>query len=120
MDVSIRFLKPRIRDDMHLVDLREQAEREESTEDAQRAGDKEWILTRANLIGGIILDNGQDVGAHESANLTNGGSVRVVLTTDGSGAALGCTKAKVVARAKLTQRKEDAITSYKREPRAFE
>lgn len=115
----IRFLKLGIRVITHLVDLREQEERQESTEDAQRAGDEERILALTNFIGGILLDNGQNVGAHEGANLANGGSIRVVLATDGGSATLGGTQAQIITGAKLAQCKEDAITSQKRQNKKF-
>lgn len=115
----IGFLKLALGVDTHLVDLREQEERQESTEDAKCAGDEERILALANVVGSILLDDWQNVGAHESANLANGGSIRVVLTTDSSSATLGGTQAKVITRAKLAQREEDAITSQKRQNRDF-
>lgn len=111
ISVSIKFLKLLERVNTYLVDLREQEERQESTENAQRAGNEEWVLASANRVGSTLLKNGQNVGAHESTNLTNGGSIRIVLTTNGSGTALGRTQTKVIPRAKLTKCEEDAIDS---------
>jgi hypothetical protein len=107
------FLDPPVKVDTYLADLREQEVCQESTKNAQRTGDEERILALTNGVGGILLDNWHNVGAHECTNLSNGGSIRVVLTTDGSGATLGCAEAKVIARAKLAQRKEDAIAGQK-------
>jgi hypothetical protein len=119
MSISDQVSRAGTRSETHLVDLRKKEESQESTEDAQRAGDEERILALANLVGGILLDNWQNVGAHEGADLANGGSIRVVLTTNGSGTTLGGTQTQVITGAKLAESEEDAITSQKRQNRNF-
>lgn len=52
-----------------LSNIRDKGPAQKSAENAERAGDQEWILTSASRIGGIVLGNWKDVGAHKSANL---------------------------------------------------
>lgn len=76
------------------------------SENAQRTGDKERILTSSDGIW-ITLQNGKDIGAHKSTNLPNGCCDGVILASNGSGASLGRQKADVVAGAEFPQRQED-------------
>lgn len=91
----------------YLVDLRKQEVGQERTEDAQGTGHEKLILASTNLVGSILLHDGKDVGANESANLANCRSIRVILTTDGGCAGLGRTQTDIVAWAEFTEGKEN-------------
>lgn len=82
---------------------------QESTQDAKRAGNEERILTSSNLVGGIVLSKRKDVSAHKGTDLSNGRSIRVVLSPNGGSASLGRDQANVVTRTKFAQSQEDTM-----------
>lgn len=96
-----------VRAQTYLVDLREEEIGQRSTENAQGAGHEERILTGADWVGSIVLEDREDIGAHESSDLADRRSVRVVLATDGGCARLGRTQADVITGSDFTEREED-------------
>lgn len=89
--------------------MRKQEESQGGTEDAQRTGNEEWILARTDRVGGVLLNNRENISAHESTDLAHCGGNSVVLATDGSSTGLGGNQADIVTRTKLTKRQEDSI-----------
>lgn len=59
--------------------------------------------------GRVLLDDGEQVGADERADLAARGGDSVVLAADGGGAGLGGDEADVVAGAGFAEREEDAV-----------
>lgn len=93
----------------YLVDLRHHENGHECCQETKGAGDPEGILALADGVGGVLLNNGDHVGAHEGSDLAECGGVGVVLTTDGSCAGLGGTQTDVVAGSHLTEGREDTV-----------
>ena len=95
-----------------LPDVWQTKERDDSTQDAQARGHEERILTTARAVGPtwrIVLNDREDIGADEGANLARRGSNGVVLASDGRGRGLGSDETDIVARSGLTQREKDAV-----------
>ena len=90
-----------------LSDIRHKRPRKYRTEDTQRAGDKEGILTRSGLIRSIMLRNRQNVSPHKSAYLAHCGSYAIVLTPDRGRAGLRRQQSDVISRAEFAKREED-------------
>ncbi|KAL9034256.1 MAG: hypothetical protein Q9214_007128, partial [Letrouitia sp. 1 TL-2023] len=96
--------------DRVLPDLRQQEPRQRRAEEAQAAADEKGILpaARAALASrGVLLDDGEDVGADEGADLAAGGGDSIVLAADGGGAGFGGDEADVVAGPDFAKGEED-------------
>lgn len=52
-----------------LSNIRHKGPAKKGAENAERAGNQEWILAGAGLIRGMFLSDWKDVGAHKGANL---------------------------------------------------
>ncbi len=86
--------------DRILANLGQKEESDECTEYAQSAGYEERILTASDAVSAswrVSLDDGENVGANEGANLPRGGGNGVVLTADRCGTGLRSNKADIVA-----------------------
>lgn len=55
----------------YLVDLWEKEESQRSTEDAKGARNEEWVLARADSVGGVLLDDRENISSHKGSNLSN-------------------------------------------------
>lgn len=90
--------------DSVLLDVRDESQTDEPTEEAQRTRDEEGILALLNrAISSSSNDVGKDVGTHKGTNFANRSGNGVVLPTDGSGTCLGSNEANVVAGAELAK-----------------
>lgn len=88
--------------------MRETENRKGSAKDTQGARHKEGVLASSDRVGGVVLDDGEDVCADKGADFTEGSSDTVVLTAYGGSACFGGTKADVVAGAEFTKCKENS------------
>lgn len=88
--------------------MREQEERQRRTEDAQRTRHEERILSRTGRVGGVLLNNRENIRSHEGTNLAHRGGDPIVLATDGSSTRFGGNQSDVVTRTKLTKRQKDS------------
>lgn len=66
-----------------LADVGQEEPGEGAGEDGEAGGDPERILALAGGVGGVVLDDGEDPGADEGADLADGGGDAVVLAADG-------------------------------------
>lgn len=92
--------------------MRQERERQARTEDTQTAADEERILAPAGAVRPtrrVLLYDGEDVGADESANLAERGGDGVVLPANGGSAGLGGDETDVVARPGLAEAEEDPV-----------
>ena len=71
-----------------LADMRQAEKRQGCAEDTQRAGDEERILSSTSWVWCIILDDWEDVAAHESSDLAYRSGNAVVLSSNASSACL--------------------------------
>lgn len=94
-----------------LTDVWKQEQGQAGTEHAQSRGDEEWVLASLDRVGvGIaVVQDSEDTGTDERANLAKGGSNTVVLATNGGGGRLGCDETNVVAGSQFTEGEEDAV-----------
>lgn len=92
----------------HLPNVWEENQGNGGSENAQRARDEEWILSRASLVGRILLHDRKDISSDKGTDLAGSCSNSVILASDGSGGGLGRNQTDVITGAKLTQRQEDA------------
>ncbi|KAL9608248.1 MAG: hypothetical protein Q9167_006900 [Letrouitia subvulpina] len=91
--------------------MRQQEPRQRRAEEAQAAADEERVLPAARAAlasGSVLLDDGEDVGADEGADLTARGGDGVILAADSGGARFGGDEADVVARPGFAEGEEDA------------
>ena len=98
-----------------LADLGQESERDERTEEAQTTGHEKGVLATANTIrtaGRIGLDDGEDVGAYEGADLPEGGRDGVILAPDRGGGGLGRDQADIIAGPRFAEGEEDAVDDH--------
>ena len=98
--------------DSILTDLGQESESDERTEKAESTGHKERILTTSCAIGAtwcVRLNDGEDVGADESANFAEGGGNCVVLASDCGRGCFGRNQADIIAWSGFSEREKDAI-----------
>ena len=84
----------------YLTKMRHAKVSEKGAKDAKSARHPERMLSprHRELRPGILLNDREDVGSDEGANLAGGGSHTVELAPDGCSAALGCDETDIVAR----------------------
>jgi len=71
-----------------LTDMRQAEKRQGCAEDTQRAGNEKWILSSTSWVWCIILDDWEDVAAHESSDLAYRSGDAVILSSNASSACL--------------------------------
>ena len=71
-----------------LADMGQAENRQGCAEDTQRAGNEKWILSSTSWVWCIILDDWEDVAAHESSDLAYRSGNAVILSSNASGACL--------------------------------
>ena len=71
-----------------LTDMRQAEKRQGCAEDTQRAGNEKRILSSTSWVWCIILDDWEDVAAHESSDLAYRSGDAVVLSSNASSACL--------------------------------
>ena len=71
-----------------LTDMRQAEKRQCCAEDTQRTGNEKWILSSTSWVWRIVLDDWEDVAAHESSDLAYRSGNAVVLSSNASSACL--------------------------------
>ncbi len=79
--------------------MRQQKQGQKRTKDAQTTADEKRVLTRSRGVGGVGLDDGEEVGSYESADFAHGSGDAVVLAADGGCRGFRGHEADVVAGA---------------------
>jgi hypothetical protein len=84
-----------------LPNMRQEEERQQRAEETQRRAHEERILTAPGAIrsaGRMVLDNWENVGTDESADLAKSGGYGKILASNGSGARLRRNEPDIIAR----------------------
>ena len=96
-----------LRGDGVLTDVRQGKNGQKGAENAQRAGDKERILSSTSRVGRIGLDDRKDVAANKGSDLAHCCGNTVILSSNASGTCLGSDEADIIAGAELAECKEN-------------
>lgn len=84
---------------IHLSDLWKKEKGHYGAENTQRTRNEEGILPRSDFVRGILLNDRDHIGPYKGTDFACSSSNAVVLTANGSCAALCCTKADVISGA---------------------
>ena len=98
--------------DRILPDMRQKEECQTGAEDAESAAHEEGILAASVAVRAtwsVLLNDGENVGSDESANLPHGSGDGIVLATDGGGTGFGRDQTNVITGSCFAEGEEDAV-----------
>ena len=98
-----------------LTDMWQEEESQECRENTECRRDEERILASLDRVRVLVpvVQNTEDLGSDEGANLAGGGCDSVVLATNTGSARLGGDQTNIVTRTKLSKSKEDTVDDDK-------